>query len=150
MISIHLTQALGHAGDPGIAERLHNLSHRGCVDYLHVDTTDINRRRQRLTSEQGVDCMITLPRDQLLSNGAVLELADDRAVVIRISEQQWLKLRPRDCAAALELGYLAGNLHWREKFQDEILAVALQGPEVAYLERLHFFLNDGRAERAPV
>ena len=51
-------------------------------------------------------------------------------------------------AAALELGYFAGNLHWRVRFEGERLLVALEGPEEDYLSRLKPFLDVGRARRA--
>ena len=56
-------------------------------------------------------------------------------------------LQPRDTAAALELGYFAGNMHWKVEFDDERLRIAVQGPLESYLERLAPFW-DGRVTRA--
>ncbi len=77
----------------------------------------------------------------------MLVLEDTRAVVVRLAAERWLALAPRDSAAALELGYFAGNLHWRVRFAGERLLVALEGPEDDYLVRLKPFLDDGRARR---
>ncbi len=71
---------------------------------------------------------IALPRDQKLFDGAVLLLDADRALVVRVDRQHWLQLQPRSLADAIELGYHAGNLHWRVRFADEALLVALEAP----------------------
>jgi urease accessory protein len=74
-------------------------------------------------------------------------LEEDRAVVVRMLETQWLVLQPRDAEAALELGYFAGNMHWKVGFEGERLRVAVQGPVETYLERLAHLMRDGRVSR---
>jgi urease accessory protein len=83
-----------------------------------------------------------------LSNGAVLLLEHDRAIVVRLKEEAWLSLVPRDGAAALELGYFAGNMHWPVRFEGTTLRIALHGPVQGYLERLDHLMRDGRVRRA--
>ena len=61
--------------------------------------------------------------------------------------QQRLRLEPRDEAAAIELGYAVGNLHWRVEFAGSHLRIALDGPEADYLDRLQSLLADGRIAR---
>ena len=51
-------------------------------------------------------------------------------------------------AAALELGYFCGNLHWRVRFEGALIKVALDGPRESYLARLAQHLEDGRARLA--
>jgi len=140
-----ITGIIGFAGDPALAERLHEIGHSDGIEQLVLDSDDVHRRRLRVRTDKGTDCLIALPPDQPLGDGAVLVLEKDRAIVVRLAEQHWLKLAPRDAAAALELGYFAGNLHWRVKFQDAQLLVALEGPKADYLARLGLFLDDGRA-----
>lgn len=144
---VRLTTILGQATDSGLAERLHRLGHDGRVEYLVLDRADTQRHRLRAETDQGTECAIALDRKQHLDNGAVLLLDDDRAIVVRMKEQPWLSLRPRDAAAALELGYWAGNLHWRVRFDGDVIKVALDGPEQEYLDRLAPLLADGRARR---
>lgn len=143
-----LTAILGFATDEGLHERLHRLEHRGAVETITLDRRDMQRHRLRTSTDKGTACAIALPREARLEDGAVLLVDDERAVVVRASEQHWLRLVPRDAAAALELGYHAGNMHWRVHFEGDVLAVALEGPETAYLARLEGFLGDGRARRA--
>lgn len=145
---LRLTQIIGNAGAPDMAEALHRLGHAGAVEYLQISSADAARHRLRGTTDRGTEYAIALDRSQSLSNGAVLLLTADRAIVVRTLDEAWLLLEPRDTAAALELGYHAGNLHWRVRFDGPRLAVALEGPEQAYLDRLTQFLGDGRVKRA--
>ena len=140
-----ISAIIGFASDPALAGRLHDIGHAGHVEQLVLDADDVHRRRLRARTDKGTDCLIALPMDQSLGDGAVLALEEDWAIVVRLAEQRWLKLAPRDAAAALELGYFAGNLHWRVKFQDARLLVALEGPKQDFLARLGPFLDDDRA-----
>ncbi len=142
-----LTEILGALTDPDLHEALHRLEHRDQVDSLTIEPADLARRRMRITSAKGRDCALALPRSQKLFNGAVLALEADWALVVRVSEERWLRLRPRDAAAALELGYHAGNLHWRVRFEAGDLLVALEGPEETYLARLETQFSEGICER---
>jgi len=146
--ALRLTRVLGSATDPAVAERLHRLDHAGAVEHLVLDERDMRRHRLRTETNKGTACLIALPREQSLADGAVLLLAEDRAIVVRAAEARWLALQPRDAAAALELGYFAGNMHWRVRFEGARLAVALEGPARDYLDRLAHLMADGRVRRA--
>lgn len=145
---VRLDRVLGVTTDPEIAERLHRLEHEGRVERIELDHQDMARHRLRARTDRGRDCVIALPRAERLCNGAVLALDDDRAIVVRMREQRWLSLLPRDPAAAIELGYLAGNMHWRVHFDGPRLKIALEGPEEGYLARLAPLLDDQRVARA--
>ncbi len=138
-----VTAILGSASEPAFQEALHRLEHSGAVDSITLEPSDLARRRMRVTSARGRDCALALPRSSKLFNGAVLALQADWALVLRVSEERWLRLRPRDAAAALALGYHAGNLHWRVRFAAGDLLVALEGPEETYIARLEQHLAEG-------
>ena len=144
---LKLEAILGLADEPRVADRLHHLEHRGQVEYLTLTEADTQRHRLRAFTDRGTQCAIVLPRHQHLSNGAVLMLEQDRAVVVRMQASQWLIFQPRDVAAALELGYFAGNMHWKVEFDGERLRIAVQGPVESYRERLAHLLGDGRISR---
>lgn len=143
-----LTGILGEASDPAIAERLHALEHAGRVERLRLGADDMLRRRLRAATDRGTDCAVALRRGERLSNGAVLLLEADRAILVVAEEEALLSLVPRDVAAALELGYFAGNMHWPVRFEGGTLHVIRAGPEEAYLERLAHLLADGRVRKA--
>lgn len=144
---LSLTRIVGSASDPVIEHRLHHLQHAGRLETLWLSADDTRRHRLRLRSDAGTDCAIALDRQQHLFNGAVLMLDGERAIVVRMQEQQWLRLSPRDARAALELGYFAGNMHWSVRFDGEHLLLEMAGAEADYLERLAPMLADGRVQR---
>ncbi len=142
---LRLTRILGNATEPEFAERLHTLEHDGRVETITLDAADTARKRLRVSTDKGTDCAVAIARSDRLANGAVLLLEDNRAVVVRMRETMWLALSPRDLAAALDLGYFCGNLHWRVRFEGAVLKVALDGPRETYIARLAQHLADGRA-----
>jgi urease accessory protein len=133
---VHIDRILGSRLEPGLHRRLHDLEHRGAVDELTLATADMARRRLRARTNGGAEVAIALSRDERLYDGAVLMMDEDRAIVVRALAERWLRLAPRSIADAVELGYLAGNLHWRVRFEGEALLVALEGPTDDYLARL--------------
>ena len=144
---LKLEGIVGAATDPHIADRLHHLGHHGRVEYLSLSSEDTQRHRMRASTDAGTECAVVLDRTQQLFNGAVLMLTDERAVVVRMRETEWLTLAPRDTASALEVGYFAGNMHWAVRFEGAWLRIALHGPVERYLERLQPFIADGRARQ---
>lgn len=142
-----LTHILGYATDHTIAHRLHLLEHDGAVHYVTLSKQDTLRHRLRATTDRGDEIAIALPRSEQLANGAVLLLDANRAVVVRMETERWLILKARDTAAALEVGYFAGNMHWKVKFDGDAIKIAMEGPEQGYLDRLHHLLADGKTAR---
>jgi urease accessory protein len=145
-----IERVLGSRLDPALAQRIHQLEHRGAVDLLTLPVADLSRRRLRATTQGGREVAIALPRDQKLADGAVLVLDPDRAVIVRVARERWLRLEPRGTAAAIELGYHAGNLHWRVRFSGDALLVALEAPAEDYLARLATLVGAHRVTAAVV
>jgi urease accessory protein len=145
---LKLEQIVGDANDHDLSHRLHHLEHDGAVEFITLSRADTQRHRLRVTTDLGTECAIIVPRDQHLFDGAVMLLEPKRAVVVRVEASQWLRFIPRDVHAALELGCFAGNLHWRVRFDHGALLVAVENDLDYYLQRLHHFLEDGRAARA--
>ena len=134
---------LGSQTDPVLADRLHEISHHGVVETLFIEPANLPRRRFHSHTDRGTPCFVSLPRAQQLFDGAVLHLDDARAVILRVGAQHWLRLRPTE-AGGLELGYLAGNLHWKVRFEHGDLLVALDHPREQYLARLVDLQNAGK------
>ena len=141
-----LTEVIGHQDDPGLHSVIHGHEHRGTLEWVSLDRDSLSRRRIRVATDKSTDLAIALPRDANLVNGAVLHLSDARAILVRMEAEEWLRLRPRDTAAALMLGYHAGNLHWRTRFDGDDMLVAVEQTRESYLARLQDFLEDGRAK----
>lgn len=141
---IHVNSVVGARTDPVLHERLHHLEHHNAVETVTIATSDLDRRRLLVRTGGGEEVAIALPREQKLFDGAVLLLERNRAIVVRAGEQRWLRLSPRSADAALELGYHAGNLHWRVRFDEEDLLVSLDGPAQHYAARIEPLIRDGR------
>ena len=141
-----IERILGDRHDGALAHRLHHLEHHGAVDVAVVQPADMARHRLRLTTEAGEEIAIALPRHEVLFDGAVLLLEPERAIVVRSAAERWLRIRSRDAADALELGYHAGNLHWRVRFDGADLLVAMTEPAESYAARLTPLLDAGRVE----
>lgn len=135
---------IGSRLDAGLSETLHELEHRGLVDHVSLSTSDLSRHRLRLTTEGGRDIAIRLPRDEQLFDGAVLHMGEDGAILVKVPEERWLRLTPRSIADAVALGYHAGNLHWRVRFEGESLLVGLEAPVDDYLARLGALVSERR------
>jgi urease accessory protein len=144
---LRLNRILGQAREPGFLDRLHHLQHEGRVERIVIGAEDASRHRLRVVTDAGTECAIALPRDQRLANGSILFLEEDRAILVTMREEEVLKLAPADAAAALELGYFAGNMHWAVRFHGAELHILLHGPAEAYLERLDGLLAEGRIAR---
>ncbi len=140
-----LDRVLGSEDDPALADRLHALEHRGAVEYVWLQGADLQRRRIRARSSAGTECAIALGREDSLASGAVLLLDEHRAVVIRSTDLPRLEVTPCDAAAALELGYLAGNMHWKVEFDGPRLSILVAGERADYLSRLMPLVDQGRA-----
>lgn len=141
---ITYTNIIGNTKDAALSEQLHTLEHAQKIDYLTLSSYDIQRKRLKATSSHGIQCGITLPRDQNLYSGAILQLTDQYALVVRSANIRWLRCLPKDSASALELGYFAGNMHWPVRFNGESLEIELKGKVSDYEERLMHLINAGR------
>ncbi len=138
------TEIVGNITDPGMGGRLHRLDHAGGLETVTLPRADLARRRLKAITDKGNPIAVALPRSQRLFDGAILVLAEARAVVVRVEPEAWLRLRPADSAAALAVGYHAGNLHWRVGFDGGDLLVALEHDEKQYRDRLADMVADGR------
>jgi urease accessory protein len=144
MAALRLDGIIGYSTDAALAERLHRLEHRGRVEFVTLSREDTARRRLHVSTDRGTECAIRLSRDQKLGDGAVLLLAEDRAIMVRLEEERWMTLAPRDIDAAIQIGYFAGNMHWPVRFEGPRLRIAIRGPARDYSERLKPFMDDGR------
>ncbi|MGF1502666.1 MAG: urease accessory protein UreE [Paracoccaceae bacterium] len=139
---LRLGAPVARADTPGIADRLHNIGHAGRVERLVLAPEDAGRARLRAVTDAGTDCGLALPRGTRLADGDVLLLEPTRAIVVRLGAERWLRLAPRDAAAALALGHRAGHLHWRVRFDGAVLAVAVEGSREDLLARIADLVDD--------
>ncbi|WP_072395812.1 hypothetical protein [Hyphomicrobium sp. CS1GBMeth3] len=140
---IALDTIIGNSKDIDLADRLHKLDHDGRVEWILMKTADFGRRRLLSVTDRGSQCAITLPRAERLFDGAVLMLTEDRAIVVRAEPERWLEFGVRDAAAALELGYFAGNMHWTVRFDGPRLCIAAGAEPRTIVDRLQHLIDRG-------
>jgi len=140
---LRLHGIVGREKDPAHRAALHGLEHHDGIELLFVPPSDAGRKRFRLSTDRGTDCAISLDRNEELFDGAILCLERERAIIVRFGEQAVWRLRPANAAAALKLGWNAGNLHWRVRFEDDCLLILLDGPLHSYRERIMPLLEAG-------
>jgi urease accessory protein len=141
---LRIDRVLGSRLETAFAEEIHRLEHRGSVDLVNIPVADLARRRLLATTRGGEELAIALPRHERLFDGAVLLIDRERAIVVRAATERWMRLQPRSIGDAIELGYHAGNLHWRVRFQGEVLFVALEGRPEDYTARLGEMISTSR------
>ncbi|EAQ01518.1 UreE urease accessory, N-terminal [Pseudooceanicola batsensis HTCC2597] len=130
-------------------DALHRLEHAHAVDVLRLPRADLARRRLRTRSEGGAEVALALPRDKHLYDGAVLAISEEAALVVRVESETWIRLATRDQATALRLGYFCGNLHWRVRFDGDVLLIAVDTEERLYHERLAPMIDAGEVILLP-
>lgn len=145
---LRIESIVGSRSQSSISEPLHRLDHAGALDFVDIAVADLPRRRLLTQTRRGERLAIALPRDQKLYDGAVLFLDRERAIIVKARTEAWLRITPATVSDAIELGYHAGNLHWRVAFDGPFLMVALEGPPEDYLSRIEPLLTSGRIETA--
>jgi urease accessory protein len=139
-----IDRVLGSRLEPGFAAKIQQLEHRGAVDIVHIPKVDLIRHSLLIITRGGEELAVTLPREQRLFDGAILLIDDDRAIVVDAATERWLRLEPRSISDAIELGHQAGNLHWRVRFEGELLFVALEGRPEEYTSALEELISARR------
>ncbi|WP_158818923.1 urease accessory protein UreE [Methylocapsa sp. S129] len=140
---LRLHGVLGHESDTLYHARLHALEHHDGIELLFVPSEEAGRKRFRLATDRGTDCAVSLARGEELVDGALLYIDEEKAIVARFGRQRVWRLRPAHAAAALKLGWNAGNLHWRVRFEEDCLAILLDGPLAGYRARIAHLLDAG-------
>lgn len=142
-----IDEIIGHELELAISERLHELRHRHGVEYVNLDAADLDRSRLRVTSDAGHDYAVALDRNKRLVDGAVLVLNESRAVVVRAGAPRTLSLLATDISSAMQLGFLAGHLHWKATMSGSAMTVVLEGPEADYRARIAELIESGSVKQ---
>jgi len=141
---LRIDHVVGSRLEDAFSEEIHRLEHRGAVDEVNIPVADLARRRLLAVTRAGEELAIALPPHQKLFDGAILLIDGERAIVVRAATGRWMRLEPRSISDAIELGFQAGNLHWRVRFQGEALVVALEGRPEDYTARLEEMISARR------
>ena len=140
----HIHTIIGSYSDDEYHNLIHEMEASGAVDFLELSNIDLSRRRFRHKTRMGVELAISLDRDIKLFDGAILEIKEKSAIVVKVKPEKWLKVRSKKAGLNLKLGYFAGNLHWAVRFADDSIFIEIQENSTEYKNRLKsaFDLND--------
>lgn len=140
---LKIDHIIGSVSDAELHDQIHDLEHAHAVDFLVLPRQDLSRRRFRSSTESGHEIAISLARDEQLFDGAVLMLDHTKALVVKVEAEDWLRLTPKDQSSALQVGFHAGNLHWRVRFDGVDLLVAVERELQSYTDRIDALIKDG-------
>jgi urease accessory protein len=143
-VTLSINHVLGSRLEPAFSDRIEWLERKNAVDEVCLSYAELERQRLLTTTRSGLELAIALPRHERLFDGAVLQLDDSGAIVVRSAARRWLRLEPRSIRDAIEVGYHIGNLGWRVRFEGEALFVAIEGRAENYAVRLGELIWSGR------
>ena len=140
-IMLQYNSIIGAVSEEKFHNLVHEMEHRGKVDYIDISNSDLSRRRFRQKTRSGKEIAVSLNRNSKLFDGAILELNGDACVVVKVVPEKWLKVKAIDPNLNMKLGYFAGNLHWAVRFSEEAMFIEIKSTYDEYLERLKNAFN---------
>jgi len=88
---------------------------------LDFDTR--HRRRVRLTTDQGEDFLLNLPKAVAMTDGDGLRLHDGRWLKIQAAPELLVEIRHKDPNQRMRLAWHLGNRHLATEIQDHVLRI---------------------------
>ena len=93
-----------------------------------------HRRRIRLTTDQGEDVLLDLPRPIAMADGDALQLEDGRLLKIKAAAELIVEVRHKDPDQLMRLAWHLGNRHLPTEICDQVLRIR---PDHVIEEMLH-------------
>jgi urease accessory protein len=113
---------------------------------LTLDFDGRHRRRIRLTTDQGEDVLLDLPKAVAMADGDGLQLEDGRWLEVQAAAELIVEVRHKDPHQLVRLAWHLGNRHLPTEIQSEVLRIR---PDHVIEEMLHGFGADVVKMRAP-
>jgi urease accessory protein len=95
-----------------------------------------HRRRIRLTTDQGEDVLLDLPKAIAMTDGDALQLEDGRLLSVRAAAEPVVEVRHKDPKQLMRLAWHLGNRHLPTEIRDQTLRIR---PDHVIEEMLHRF-----------
>jgi urease accessory protein len=95
-----------------------------------------HRRRIRLTTDQGEDVVLDLPKAIAMTDGDALQLEDGRLLSVRAAAEPVVEVRHKDPKQLMRLAWHLGNRHLPTEIRDQTLRIR---PDHVIEEMLHRF-----------
>lgn len=105
---------VGNATDPELSDAIAAHDAAGTLETVSLKSSDRKKSRLRVESDAGTDLGVLVDKPAL-SEGDVLVLSDDRAVVVAFESREAFVIDLPESAvpaSVVELGHRIGNQHW--------------------------------------
>ena|SRR5215471_16661327 len=90
---------------------------------LTLDFDARHRRRIRLTSDDGQDLLLDLPKAVAMADGDGLQLDDGRWIRIQAATEVLVEVRHKDPNQLVRLAWHLGNRHLPTEIRDQVLRI---------------------------
>ena len=113
---------------------------------LTLDFDARHRRRIRLTTDQGEDVLLDLPKAVAMADGDGLQLEDGRWLKVQAAAELIVEVRHKDPNQLVRLAWHLGNRHLPTEIRDQVLRIR---PDHVIEDMLHGFGADLVKVQAP-
>jgi urease accessory protein len=113
---------------------------------LTLDFDARHRRLIRLTTDQGEDVLLDLPKAIAMADGDGLQLEDGRWLKIQAAAELIVEVRHKDLNQLMRLAWHLGNRHLPTEIRNQVLRIR---PDHVIEEMLHGFGADLVKVQAP-
>jgi urease accessory protein len=103
---------------------------------LTLDFEARHRRRIRLTTDQGEDVLLDLPKAVAMADGDALQLDDGRLLKVRAAAEPLVEVRHKDPDQLMRLAWHLGNRHLPTEIRHQVLRIR---PDHVIEDMLHRF-----------
>src|SRR6476659_3190557 len=111
-----------------------------------LDFAARHRRRIRLTTDQGEDVLLDLPKAIAMTDGDALQLEDGRLLRVRAEAETVVEVRHKDPNQLMRLAWHLGNRHLPTEIRNQVLRIR---PDRVIEDMLHRFEADLVKVQAP-
>lgn len=117
------------------------LSNQKFVQHLELDWEDRRKPRQRLTTREGTEIILALPRGTVLCDGDLLYESAELNITVQAKAEKVLLIKPKDPVQTCRVAHHLGNWHRSLQIHDDGLLLAqfdepmeewLKREEIAY------------------
>jgi len=123
-----------------------NWPREKAVDALTLDFDARHRRRIRLTTDQGEDVLLDLPRAVAMADGDGLLVKDGKWLKVQAAAELIVEVRHKDPNQLMRLAWHLGNRHLPTEIRNQLLRIR---PDHVIEHMLHGFGADLVVVHAP-
>jgi urease accessory protein len=110
-----ITEIVGNVDDISSAGRH--------IERVYLSSDDLVKRIQRMTTDHGNEVGIRLAQPKDLVDGDILYMDERNMIIVSVTSDDLLVLRPSSIKQMGEIAHQLGNRHLPAQFEDEVMLV---------------------------